>query len=217
MRLMHSMAQKGILVVVSGFSGVGKGTLMKCLVERYSNYALSISATTRSPREGEVDGREYFFRTRDEFQTMINGGELIEYACYCENFYGTPQKYVEEQMEQGKDVILEIEIQGALNIKKKYPEALLLFVMPPSAAVLKERLEGRGTESPEVIDARLRRACEESEGIENYDFILVNDDLDICVKQMHGLITDQRWRVNRNLDFINEIRTEIKAFSKGEV
>ena len=185
------MAQKGILVVVSGFSGVGQGTVMKCLVERYDNYALSISATTRSPREGEEDGREYFFRTREEFQRMISDGELIEHACYCENYYGTPKKYVEEQMDGGKDVILEIEIQGALNIKKKYPETLLLFGM--------------------------KRACEESEGIENYDYILINDDLEECVAKMHSLIMDQHLRVSRNLSFINEIRTEVKAFSKGEI
>ena len=211
------MAQKGILVVVSGFSGVGQGTVMKCLVERYDNYALSISATTRSPREGEEDGREYFFRTREEFQRMISDGELIEHACYCENYYGTPKKYVEEQMDGGKDVILEIEIQGALNIKKKYPETLLLFVMPPSAAVLRERLERRGTETPDIIKARLKRACEESEGIENYDYILINDDLEECVAKMHSLIMDQHLRVSRNLSFINEIRTEVKAFSKGEI
>ena len=170
--------QRGILVVVSGFSGVGKGTIMKCLTEKYDNYALSVSATTREPRPGETDGRDYFFHTADEFQQMIARDELVEYACYCGNYYGTPRKYVEEQMDRGWDVILEIEIQGALKIKAKYPDALLLFVMPPSAQVLRDRLIGRNTESPEVIDARLKRASAEADGIESYDYILVNDDME---------------------------------------
>ena len=131
---------QGILVVVSGFSGAGKGTLMKALLEKYHNYALSISATTRSPREGEQDGREYFFVTRDKFESMIEEEELIEYAQYVNNYYGTPRQYVFQQMADGKDVILEIEIQGALKIKERFPEALLLFVMPPSADELKHRL-----------------------------------------------------------------------------
>ena len=207
------MAQKGILVVVSGFSGVGKGTVMKCLVERYDNYALSISATTRSPREGEEDGREYFFRTREEFQRMISDGELIEHACYCENYYGTPKKYVEEQMDGGKDVILEIEIQGALNIKKKYPETLLLFVMPPSAAVLRERLERRGTETPDIIKARLKRACEESEGIENYDYILINDDLEECVEEVHRTIELAHNQPLRCADFVADIKEQLKKYN----
>ena len=125
------MNQRGILVVVSGFSGAGKGTLMKELLKRYDNYALSISATTRSPREGELDGREYFFVDKDRFQQMIAEGELIEYAQYVNHYYGTPREYVERQMASGKDVILEIEIQGALKVKKRFPDTLLLFVTPP--------------------------------------------------------------------------------------
>ena len=124
---------KGTLTVLSGFSGAGKGTLVKRLLEKYDSYVLSISATTRAPREGEQDGREYFFRTKEEFEQMIADGALLEHACYVGNYYGTPRAWVEEQMESGKDVILEIEIQGAHNIKKQYPEALLLFVAPPSA------------------------------------------------------------------------------------
>ena len=211
-----SMIQKGTLVVVSGFSGVGKGTIMKRLMEKYDHYALSISATTRSPREGEVDGREYFFHTKEEFLKMIDQGELLEYAGYCDNYYGTPKKYVQEQLQSGKDVILEIEIQGALKIKEAYPDTLLLFVMPPSAQVLRERLIGRGTETPEVVEARLRRASEEAEGMEVYDYVLINDDLETCVDQTHRLIASQRLSVNRNLDFIKKIKQEVKAFSKGE-
>ena len=142
------MNQRGILIVVSGFSGAGKGTLMKELMKRYEEtYALSVSATTRNPREGEVDGREYFFKTTEEFEKMIAKEELIEYARYVENYYGTPRTYVEQQLEAGKDVILEIEIQGALKVKERFPDTLLLFVTPPSAKELRRRLVGRGTET----------------------------------------------------------------------
>lgn len=206
------MERKGILVVVSGFSGVGKGTIMKRLTEKYDNYALSVSATTRLPRTGEVNGKEYFFHTKEEFKQMIAQEQLVEYARYCDNYYGTPRKYVEEQMDRGKDVILEIEIQGALKIKAKYPNALLLFVMPPSGAVLRERLTERGTETPEVIEARLKRASAEADGIESYDYMLVNDKLEECVEQMHRLICSQHWAVSRNLEFIDSVRTEIKQF-----
>ena len=127
------MKEKGLLLVISGFSGAGKGTVVKRLLELHNDYALSISATTRSPREGEQNGREYFFKSTEEFESMIDNSELIEYAKYVSNYYGTPKAYVEEQLEAGKNVILEIEIQGALNIKKMYPDAVLLFIMPPSA------------------------------------------------------------------------------------
>lgn len=149
------MNQQGILVVVSGFSGAGKGTLMKELLRRYDNYALSISATTRQPREGEVDGEDYFFVTREQFQQMIEDKQLVEYAQYVNHYYGTPREYVEKRMAEGKDVILEIEIQGALKVKKRFPDALLIFVTPPNAGELRRRLVGRGTETIEVINARL--------------------------------------------------------------
>ena len=142
---------KGILVVVSGFSGAGKGTVMKRLMEKYDDYALSVSATTRKPRPGEEDGREYFFRTRDEFEKLIEEDALLEYAQYVENYYGTPRSYVEEQLQAGRNVILEIEIQGAMKIKKKIPEALLVFVTPPTVEELERRLTGRGTETAQVI------------------------------------------------------------------
>lgn len=201
---------QGILVVVSGFSGAGKGTLMKALLEKYHNYALSISATTRSPREGEQDGREYFFVTRDKFESMIEERELIEYAQYVNNYYGTPRQYVFQQMADGKDVILEIEIQGALKIKERFPEALLLFVMPPSADELKHRLTSRGTETADVITARLHRAAEEAAGINSYDYILVNDQIDTCVEEMHQLIQAQHNKVSNNLDFIEQMKEELK-------
>ena len=188
---------------------------MKERLSRYDNYALSISATTRNPREGEVDGREFFFRTREEFEKMIAEDALIEHACYVGNYYGTPRAYVEEQLSLGKDVILEIEIQGALQIKKRFPDTLLLFVSPPDAATLKNRLVGRGTETMEVIENRLARATEEANGIEQYDYFIINDDLDACVRQVHEIIQGEHSRVFRSLELITEIRSELKTFQKG--
>ena len=204
------MERQGILAVVSGFSGAGKGTLMKELLRRYDNYALSISATTRSPRQVEVDGREYFFVSKERFQQMIEEGSLVEYAQYVNHYYGTPKEYVMRQMAQGKDVILEIEIQGALKVKKRFPEALLLFVTPPSAEELCRRLVGRGTETIEVINARLRRAAEEASGMEAYDYLLINDDIDRCVEEMHSLIQLQHRRTVYHLEFLNRMREELR-------
>ena len=204
------MDRKGILVVVSGFSGSGKGTLMKALGEKYHQYALSISATTRQPRPGEENGREYFFVTREAFQKMAEENALIEYAQYVENYYGTPREYVEKQLASGRDVILEIEIQGALRIKEQYPDALLLFVTPPSAEELKRRLTNRGTESAEVIEARLKRAAEEAEGVEAYDYIVVNDELEACTERLHQLIEAQHSRTSLQKEFLNRIRAELK-------
>ena len=205
------MSKKGILIVVSGFSGAGKGTIMKRLLEKYDNYALSISATTREPREGETDGKEYFFRSTDEFEKMIAKDELIEYARYVENYYGTPRAYVEEQLKAGKDVILEIEIQGALKVKKKLPDTLLLFVTPPSAAELEKRLVGRGTETREVISSRMKRAKEEALGMDLYDYLVVNDDLETCVDEVHQIIQSEHSRSYRNTEFIEYMKKELKG------
>lgn len=206
---------KGILTVVSGFSGAGKGTIMKELMNRYSDhYALSISATTRNPRPGETDGVEYFFRTREEFEQMIKDEALVEYAEYVGNYYGTPSAYVEEQLNAGKDVILEIEIQGALKVKKRFPDTLLLFVTTPTAEELKNRLVGRGTESIEVIESRLARATKEAEGIENYDYLVVNDVLDESVENVHRIIQNEHYRVSRNIESINEMRKELNGFAR---
>ena len=208
------MSSKGSLVVVSGFSGVGKGTVMNNLVQRYDQYALSVSATTRQPREGETDGKEYFFRTEKEFTDMIAAGDLIEYACYCDNYYGTPRKFVEKQLDEGKDVVLEIEIQGARKIKKQYPDAVLIFVMPPSVEEMKERLSKRGTETASVIRDRIRRAAREADGIEDYDYIVINDDVDVCVEQIHQLIQSTKLRTRVNKEFIAEIRKQVKEAAK---
>ena len=196
-------------MVVSGFSGAGKGTLMKELLKRYDNYALSVSATTRQPREGEKDGEDYFFVNREYFQQMIEEGRLVEYAQYVNHYYGTPRDYVEKKMAEGKDVILEIEIQGALKVKKRFPDALLIFVTPPSAGELRRRLVGRGTETIEVINARLRRAAEEASGMEAYDYLLINDEIDACVEQMHQLITLQHSKTCYHLDFLSRMREEL--------
>lgn len=210
------MKKKGVLMVISGFSGAGKGTLMKKLVADYDNYALSISMTTRQPREGEVNGREYFFVTKEEFESRIEAGGMIEYASYCDNFYGTPKAYVEEQLANGKDVILEIEIQGAHKVKEIYPEALLMFVMPPSAEELYRRLKGRGTESDEVIAKRMARAVEESEGINTYDYIVINDKLEDCIAQINTIVNAAHQAPENNEEFIVTIKNELKDLLKGE-
>ena len=207
--------KKGILLVISGFSGAGKGTIVKELLRHYDNYALSVSMTTRKPREGERDGVEYFFVDREKFEKTIAENGLIEYATYCDNYYGTPKAFVESRLEAGMDVILEIEIQGALQIKEKFPESLLLFITPPSAEELRNRLEKRGTETKEVIAKRLSRACEESEGMDAYDYIVINDDLEACVRELHAMIEAARNEPVRRGEFIKRIQGELEAFHLG--
>ena len=210
------MDNQGSLVVVSGFSGAGKGTVMKALISRYDNYALSVSATTRAPREGETDGKEYFFKTHQAFEDMIERDELIEYAQYVNNYYGTPKEYVFSNIQAGKDVLLEIEIQGALKVKKKFPETMLVFIMPPSAEELKRRLIGRGTEDMDTINARLKRAGEEAEDIPKYDFVFVNDTVDRCVEELHTLIQSQRARVENHREFISRVQKDVKHLTSDE-
>lgn len=205
------MKRKGILIIISGFSGAGKGTLVKRLVEKYDSYALSISATTREPRPGEKDGREYFFLSKEQFEHKIEENGLIEYACYCDNYYGTPREYVESQLEEGKDVILEIEIQGAHKVKQQYPDALTLFVMTPDAEELRYRLERRGTESAEVIEKRMQRAAEEALGIKEYEYIVVNDKLETCVDEIHRIIKAAHNAPYRNMEFIDNMRKELEG------
>lgn len=204
------MFNKGILVVVSGFSGAGKGTVIKKLLSIYDNYALSISATTRRPRDGEQDGVHYFFKSISEFKQMIREDSFIEYAKYVDNYYGTPKAYVEEQLNAGKDVILEIEIQGALHVKEQFPDTLLLFVTPPSAGALVTRLKGRGTETTEQIQGRLHRAAEESEEMERYDYIVINDEIGACVSNIHQIIQIQHETSRHQVEFITRIQDELK-------
>ncbi|MBR3307479.1 MAG: guanylate kinase [Lachnospiraceae bacterium] len=208
------MKRDGILVVISGFAGAGKGTVVKGLMERHEGYALSVSMTTRAPRPGEKEGVSYFFTDKEHFEKTIAENGLVEYAQYCGNYYGTPRAYVEEKLSEGLDVILEIEIQGAMKIKKLFPDSLLLFVMPPSAQILKERLTGRGTETPEVIKQRMDRAAGESEGIEDYDYILINDTVDRCVEEAHAVITASHARPKRNLALIEQMRADLKKMAE---
>ncbi len=205
------MIQRGVLVVVSGFSGAGKGTVIKRVVSENDKLSLSISMTTRSPREGETNGREYFFVTKDEFEDAIKKGELLEYAQYVGNYYGTPKKYVEDKLDSGNDVILEIETQGALQIKERFPDAVLVFITPPSAKTLKDRLISRGTETMEVIDNRIKRAAEEAKIIDKYDFILVNDDLDKAIEELKALIDASRHAPACNDVFIKDLIEEFKT------
>ncbi len=208
------MSKKGVLTVISGFSGAGKGTIMRELIKKYP-YFLSTSATTRKPREGETDGKEYFFHTREEFQKMIEDKELIEWAEYVGNYYGTPRKAVEQQLNEGNDVLLEIEIQGGMLVKEQFPDALLVFITPPSAEELKRRLVGRGTESEEEISRRLARAAEEAPYMESYDYIVTNDVLEDCVEQLNQIISREHCRSERSGEMIQTMQAELKQFVNG--
>ena len=203
------MKRKGMLIVLSGFSGAGKGTIVKKLIEQYG-YQVSISATTRSPREGEVNGKDYYFHSKEEFEAMIEKNGFIEWAQYVGNYYGTPRAFVEEALEQGKNVILEIEVQGALNIKEQYPDAILMFIAPPSAAILKERLIGRGTEDMATIEKRLNRAKEEVDDMEQYEYLVINDNLDECVKEVHQIVLKESCRMKGQTDFIHTMKQELE-------
>ena len=209
------MKNEGLLLVKSGPAGAGKGTVVKELIKD-DNIRLSISATTRAPRGKEKDGVEYHFLSRESFESMIAEDGFIEYAQYLGNYYGSPKKPVVEWQEQGKDVILEIEIQGAMNIRKSMPEAILVFVLPPSAGVLEQRLTGRGTETPELVKKRLARAAEEAAGVGGYDYIIVNDTIEESAEKLHQLIQAQRLRTGRNASFIEKIRKELESFKQPE-
>lgn len=202
--------EKGFLIVISGFSGAGKGTVVKRLVEKYG-YSLSISATTRAPREGEEDGREYYFKTEAEFQNLIDYNGFIEWAQYVDNYYGTPRKFVEKEMTAGRDVILEIEVQGAMNVKQQYPDSLLIFVSAPDVESLKSRLAKRGTESGEVIAKRLKRASDEADDMKEYDYIVINDEIESCVDTIHSIIVSNKCLKKNNLGFMENIKSELKA------
>ena len=208
------MVQKGILVVVSGFAGAGKGTIMKQLVSEYDNYALSVSATSRNPRPGEVDGVNYFFKSREEFEEMIKNDELIEHAEYVGNYYGTPKAFVEKQLQEGKNVILEIEVQGAMNIKAQYPNAILIFITTKDVDTLYERLKGRGSETDDVIKKRMTRAAEEAESMEAYEFIVVNDDIEECVDAVNSIVVSEACRKENNTEFMIGIKKQLDDYQK---
>jgi guanylate kinase len=207
------MAGKGLLIVISGFAGSGKGTVVKqILSDRPDRCALSVSATTRSPRPGEKEGVSYFFKTKEEFEMMIQNDELIEHAQYVNHYYGTPRAYVEEQKNAGVDVILEIEIQGARNIKKMYPDAVLVFLMPPTADELERRLTGRGTEDAATIARRLSRAGEEAQGILDYDYLVINDDVPSCAAKIEAIADTEKLKTARQKDTIACMQAGLRKF-----
>jgi guanylate kinase len=195
------MKEKGILIVLSGPSGVGKGTVRKAIFSRPdTTFEYSISATTRKPREGEVDGVDYFFKTKEEFEQLIREGKLLEYAEYVGNYYGTPLDYVTKTLESGKDVFLEIEVQGAKQVREKFPDGLFIFLMPPSLDELKKRITARGTESVELIRNRLEAAKKEIELTSMYDYIVENDDVERAVEKIYAIVQAEHCRSERVID-----------------
>lgn len=199
------MNRKGLLVVVSAPSGTGKGTLLSRLEKVNSNVRFSVSVTTRSPRENEIEGHDYFFKTVEEFKVMAESGELLEWVEYCDNFYGTPRKYIEELLFEGFDVVLEIEVEGAMNIRKFYPDCVLVFVLPPSPEELKKRITGRGTEHPEVIEKRIEIARKEIRFVDRYDYVIVNNEIQKAVDDINSILRSERLKCERNTSILKEL------------
>lgn len=188
---------KGLLIVLSGPSGVGKGTVCSKLREKLPELVYSVSATTREPRFGEEHGVNYFFKTREQFLDMIENDQLLEYAEYVNNFYGTPRDFVEQTINQGKDIILEIEVQGALKVKEKFPEGVFVFLLPPSLDELKDRIEGRGTENQATINHRMMVAEGELSLIEHYDYAVVNDEIELACERIQSIIVAEHCKVRK--------------------
>ncbi len=195
--------RNGLLLVVSGPAGVGKGTLDKALMERNNRIKMSVSATTRAPRPGEVEGVHYFFKTEEEFKAMVDRGEFLEYMhVFGSNYYGTPRSFVEQHLANGYDVILEIDVQGAMKVKQAFPDAVLIFITAPSMSEIKSRLIGRGTESMEQVEKRFATAFEEVKMTPRYDYVIVNDVVDKAVHHMEAILEAERCRVSRSSDLI---------------
>lgn len=189
--------QKGILFILSGPSGVGKGTVRQHLFEQKTDLQYSISMTTRDKREGEIDGVDYFYKSREAFESLIEQDQLLEYAKYVNNYYGTPRQYVEETLASGKDVFLEIEVQGAMQVKKRFPQGVFIFLFPPSLEELKNRIVNRGTESEELVLNRLKEARNEIEMMHAYDYVVVNDKIQHAVDKIQSIITSEHCRRER--------------------
>ena len=194
------MAERGLLAVISAPSGGGKGTIMKELFAKDDNLRLSVSATTRAPRPGEVDGTHYYFISREEFESLINQGKMLEHAEYVGNYYGTPRGPVEDWLAEGHDVLLEIEVQGGAQVKKIMPECVSIFVLPPSMKVLEERLRGRGTEEEKTLQERLSTARQEIPHVKEYDYIVFNDRLEDAVEDILAILRAEKLKYSRNTD-----------------
>ena len=195
---------KGNLFVISGPSGAGKGTVCKAFMEKHPEVYLSISATTREPRPDETDGKEYFFITESEFKKRIAQGKFLEHAVYCDHYYGTPKDKVLEHIQAGRDVILEIESDGAMQVRSRYPEGVFIFVCPPSMEELERRLKDRGTESPEVIARRLEKARAEFRRASKYNYMLMNDKVEDAVKRLEEIMAADKSYMPRNIEFLNK-------------
>lgn len=207
---------KGKLYVISGFSGAGKGTVVKALLDRRPEMVLSVSATTRTPRQGEINGKHYYFLEKKVFEEMIAGKELYEYASYLDNYYGTPRRFVQEKLDAGIDVILEIEMQGALQVKQRAPEAVLIFIAPPKAEVLKQRLFNRNTESVEVIERRLEKSAAEVAQMVHYDYIIENNQLESCVEDVIAVMRAEKIKQLDKRRFMEQLHQEFDVILKGE-
>lgn len=201
--------EKGILIVLSGPSGVGKGTVCKALRQCAPDLIYSVSATTREPRQGEVDGVNYFFKTREQFQQLIEEDQMLEWAEYVGNFYGTPRKFVEETLNSGKDIILEIEVQGALKVKQKFPQGVFIFLLPPSMDELENRIVGRGTESEESIRNRMSVAMDEIRLMEHYDYAIVNDHVEHACSRIQSIIVAEHCRKEKVVNKIKQWMAEV--------
>jgi guanylate kinase len=197
------MFREGLLVIVSGPSGAGKGTLLELFKHRGGNVKFSVSATSRKPRAGEVDCQNYFFKTVDQFKDMIENNELIEWVRYCDNYYGTPRKHIEDFIKQGFDVILEIEVEGALNIKEKFPDSVSIFILPPSFEELRKRITGRGTEKEDIIEIRMERAKKEIELLNRYDYIVINDELEKAFADINSILIAEKLKFTRNKNILD--------------
>ena len=211
------MSDKGLLIIISGFSGCGKGTVVNRLVgDCPDEYALSVSSTTRSPRPGEKEGVNYFYRTREEFLELIDKGEFLEYAEYVGNYYGTSKSFVEQKLDEGINVILEIEFQGALKVREKMPDTVMIFIIPPSVAELERRLVGRNTEGIEIVHSRMEQALLEAKSIEKYDYLIINDTVEQCVEDIKAVVSSVKFHTVGNHEKIKTIKRELEQYLKGK-